>query len=52
MAKYKIYYMSNGQKEKIDETNSKKDFFYLLKEYRLAYGIEGKNISHNFKMED
>ena len=49
MAKYKIYLTTNGQKEKVDETNSLKDFWYIWREYNLAYGSIAKNLSHNIK---
>ncbi len=50
MAKYKIYMTYNGKKEKIDETNSLKDAYYLTGEYRLAYG-NSAIITNNIKEE-
>ncbi len=48
MSKYKIYFTYNGKKEKIDETNSKKDAYYLINEYSIAYRGAGV-ISSNIK---
>jgi len=51
MSKYKIYWTYNGKKEKIDETNSLKDAYYLTNEYRLAYRGQNGIISNNIKDE-
>lgn len=40
--KYQIIGIYKGNREVIDETDSKQDADYLVSEYRLAYGNEWK----------